>query len=85
MAGGVQSDQEGSHLQQHWDEDESSLEPQTLRKSSRRTDGHNTNQHKLPRSMMAQESIIASPAVLATVAQTQLLLVQLLAKSVVTE
>ena len=70
-------------------EEDHSTEPCALRRSARQTAGQHSNRHRLPRATNVQESRSVAlvvdnhvdPAVLATIAETQLMLVRLLMKS----
>jgi transposase InsO family protein len=64
--------------------DHDSVVSDSVRRSKRSTAGHHTNPHQLPRSVVHQELSVntetrVDPEVLANIAQTQLLLVQMLA------
>jgi hypothetical protein len=64
--------------------DHESVVSDSFRRSKRSTAGHHTNPHQLPRSVVHQELFVntetrVDPEVLANIAQTQLLLVQMLA------
>ena len=70
-------------------EEDHSSEPCALRRSARQTAGQHSNPNRLPRATKVQESRSVAlvvdnhvdPAVLATIAETQLMLVRLLTKS----
>ena len=70
-------------------EEDHSTEPCALRRSARQTAGQHSNPNRLPRATNVQESRSVAlvvdnhvdPAVLATIAETQLMLVRLLTKS----
>ena len=76
-------------LQERLGEEDHLSEPCALRRSARQNAGQHSNPNRLPRATNVQESrsmtLVAEnqvdPAVLATIAETQLMLVRLLTKS----